>query len=241
MNWAMRIAAAATLVAVVATIQHWRVNSVPRDRVWQPTAAPGLAHEIDLPLEDADVSGSVAPRSDFASSDRPHSVENRIDMLVHRAEAHSDIFERFEAIAGLGDSDDDIAEIALLNLLYDPDARIREAVVETLGVIGTRRAIQGLDFALSDRDRSVRMTAIEILAEIGSQDAIHALAQTVREPDPAVRLAAVTELGEIRSLAARSVLEQFLSDDDRALRELAAAYLEASEIGVRAHFRRNGL
>lgn len=158
-----------------------------------------------------------------ASSIRP-PARARADTIM-QAQVPGRSFERFEAISALGEANDAMNEVALIDLLYDPEPAIRELAVESLAVIGTPGAIQGLGFALTDADPLVRQTAIEYLAEIGTPEALGTLVVALNDPDPGLRLAAVHELGDQDSPVANSLLQQFLSDTDQSVRMAAEELL----------------
>jgi HEAT repeat protein len=223
-----RMIAVASAMVGIATIQHWRLNSVGPVGV-DPVSRPPIEtrdRATDSAASRATVGATGESWSRLAESS--NVILSEIGDIVRRAQSHIELFERFEAIADLGNFSDPIAEHALVNLLQDPSREIREAAVESLGSLATPGAVRGLSVALADIDDLVRLTAIEILAEIGTSDAIYALAATVNEPNPTVRLSAVSELGELRNAAADSVLQQFLLDGDLRLRATAAEYLSVS-------------
>jgi len=137
----------------------------------------------------------------------------------------SSAFDRFESISALGDSSDALAELTLVNLLYDQDPAIRESAIESLASLGTHGAIQGLGFALTDAHPLIRRAAIEFLADIGTPVALEAVAATLSDPEVDLRLAAVYELADNESEAASVLLQEFLSDADPSVRKVAAEFL----------------
>jgi HEAT repeat protein len=156
------------------------------------------------------------------------SNDDLLDSMVRRAQPHSSKYERFEAIADLGDTRTWIAEQTLASLLNDQDTEIREAAVEALGAHASPGAISGLSYALRDPDELVRRSAIEYLADIGTNDALEALTITLDDQNTDLRLSVVTELADLRSAPAAALLQRFLSDSDPLIREIAADSLNES-------------
>lgn len=190
------------------------------------------SHSADSPFRLLDF-GDVAsepvkasePGTQSTSIDKRESNSAVTDVLVHRAQSDSDTLLRYESIAELGATSDSIAELILVDLLYDPESGIREAAVESLGTRASQGAIQGLGFALTDENKLVRMTALEMLTEIGTPEAIGTIAVTLDDQDPGVRLSAVTELADTRGEPATALLLNFMADNDTMVRRLAAQYL----------------
>lgn len=145
--------------------------------------------------------------------------------LIRLTQPHNARFDRFDAISELGSSDDANAELALIGLLDDPDATIRESAVESLAYRASDGAIEALGYALGDSESLVRLAALEYLAEIGTPDAMAMLASVLGESESDVRLAAVYELADIGDEAATGLLQQFLADSNRQVRTAAADQL----------------
>ena len=192
--------------------------------------AQGSGPDVRIPGNSLAHSGAdEVSRSYFATRQKPDNPADpgvtAIDEVVQRAGRRGSSFERFEAIITLGESRAAIAELVLVDLLFDQDPEIREAAVESLGSTGTLGASHGLGYALTDANQLVRRTAIELLAEIGTRDALAALAITLNDPDVELRLAAVYELADNESVAASALLQRFLSDTDPLVTEVAAKFL----------------
>jgi len=144
---------------------------------------------------------------------------------IWRVQQHGSTFDKLEAISALGSSVDPMAELMLVNFLYDQDPVIRESAVESLAFLATRGAIEALGFALTDPSPLVRRAAMEFLADNGTPNALAALAAMLVDPDVELRLAAVYELADNDTEAGSTLLQGFLSDTDPAVRTLAAEFL----------------
>jgi len=59
-----------------------------------------------------------------------------------------------------------------IDLLLDGDPLIREAAVESLGMIGGKDTTSGLLFALRDEDDLVRTAAIDALSTLNTAEAL---------------------------------------------------------------------
>lgn len=111
---------------------------------------------------------------------------------------------------------------ALIALLDDPDAKVREHAATALGETGGKRAVAALIDALQDRHPKVREHVATALGRIGDSRAVLPLAATVTEDrDARVREHAATALGDI--------------GDERALPSLIEAAREDPEPRVREH------
>lgn len=207
-------------------------NPGPLRTVATQGSAPGTPTEAGR-VKNARVNessyGGVTRRS--PRNAEPGSGAAAADENVRLSQPHNREFDRFEAISALADSDEAMAELTLIELLYDKDPAIRESAVESLASLGAHGAIQGLGFALTDSDPLVRQSALEFLAEIGTPDALQALSATLNDPDVDLRLAAVYELAYVENATALSLLQQFLADTDLSVRQLAAEFLNDSSQG----------
>lgn len=111
---------------------------------------------------------------------------------------------------------------ALVALLDDPDAKVREHAATALGETGSKRAVTALIEALQDGHPKVREHVATALGRIGDSRAVLPLAEIVTEDrDARVREHAATALGDI--------------GDERALPGLIEAVREDPEPRVREH------
>ena len=85
----------------------------------------------------------------------------------------------------------------LVNYISDSNPYIRTATVETLGKIGSEKAVNSLFQSLNDSEATVRATAAEALGQIGSELAINSLIQAFNDPDETVRIYAIEAVGKI--------------------------------------------
>lgn len=209
------------------------VNDPSRSTLWLPQTAatqdshPGAPPEADRAkkarVDESSHAGIVETRQANAISDPGVATA---DDTIWLSQPHNNAFDRFEAISALGDSNEAIAEMTLVDLLHDNDPAIRESAIESLASLGTYGAIQGLSFALTDTDPLVRQSALEFLVEIDTPDSLAALTATLNDPDVDSRLAAVYELADAENATASSLLQQFLADTDPSVRQVAAEFIE---------------
>lgn len=101
----------------------------------------------------------------------------------------------------------------LLDLLQDPDPRVRGAAARSLATADPTRALPALMLALRDDHRDVREDAARALGSLEASAAAAALASlSASDPSRAVRYTALRALGEIGSDAAVEGLTAALVD-----------------------------
>ncbi len=107
---------------------------------------------------------------------------------------------------------------ALLTALDDPDIRVRQSVVWSLGQAGGPETLAALVRLLGDPDRQVARRAHEVLAERGGEikDAILAYASTTASR--VGRLAAIELIGWLRIAEGADLLLTFATDLDAEVR-----------------------
>jgi HEAT repeat protein len=133
--------------------------------------------------------------STLVHADGPDAARALIRVAANDPDAHT----RGMAIGGLakGAAERDIAVPALVMLLDDPDADIRESVTWALAELEDGRAVAGLVARLSvEREPRVRNAIVQSLAGFGGEDgAVEGLLAGLRDDDPGVRTAAALALG----------------------------------------------
>ena len=132
--------------------------------------------------------------------------------LLHLVES-GDAVKR-AAAKGLALLSDPSYEPRLAELLNDPDAMVRCAVVEAFGNIGSPRSVEVLIESCDDPDESVRKAAVKSLAAADGPQAEERLIFSLRHDTPLVRAAAAGSLGAIRTEASRDALVEALGDPD---------------------------
>lgn len=77
---------------------------------------------------------------------------------------------------------------ALIDALEDRTLYVREAAIQSLGEIGSRKAVPYLIFALNDKSFAIRMSAIIALGKIGDESAIPFVKRVLdNDADPHIR------------------------------------------------------
>ncbi|HEY7509281.1 MAG TPA: HEAT repeat domain-containing protein [Vicinamibacteria bacterium] len=134
--------------------------------------------------------------------------------------------EGASVLGGLGPAP---ADPALLALLRDPEAGVRQAAAYSLGrsFVEADRAVaeRALSAALEDRSPLVREAAVFALAAVKGPLAERRLREALRDPSAAVRHTATERLGTLRSAAAVPSLIDMLKDPDVSVRQAAATAL----------------
>jgi len=124
---------------------------------------------------------------------------------------------KFSIIKTLGHLKEKDSLDILIKMLNKGKTRMKNAVSEALGNIGSEIAVEPLIETL--KDDTARVSAIKALGQIGSNKAIDCLLEMLHDRDPEVRSAAATSLGQIK--------------DPKALEELTKALEEDSDVNVR--------
>ncbi len=129
------------------------------------------------------------------------------------------------------------ADGALLAALADPEPRVREAAVKTMGTAHRAGASDAIAARLSDPWTFVRTAAASTLASLPpSRGADEALARAVKDSSPRVRAAAIAGLSLHRAVAHADAVRARLDDphEDVEVRVSAARALGAMCIGAAA-------
>ncbi len=103
-------------------------------------------------------------------------------------------------------------EPVLLELLNDPDRRVRATLVKTIGILGSADAVRALIHALSDPDRRTRANAIEAFEEIGNPKVVGLLLPFLKDPDNRVRANAAKALWKLGHPETLEVLAEMIND-----------------------------
>jgi len=140
---------------------------------------------------------------------------------------HSLAIRRRLCALGLGRLGSRRAEERLQDLLDDPDAGVRAAVVVALLELAGDDAekLAGLQGLLADPEPRVRLTLVERLARLPGQLGEDLLLLALKDPDFKVRLKTVESLGQKRAAAAISHLLEMLDNEHPELRAAAAQAL----------------
>ena len=153
--------------------------------------------------------------------------------LAHVAESDPDKHTRGMAIGGLakGGADGDIAVPALVRLLDDPEAEIRESVAWALAGRRDGRAVAGLVARLGVEGESrVRNAIVQTLAGFdGEEEAVDGLLAGLGDVDPAVRTAAAAGLAGSDDPRVAAALVQGLRDPAHQVRLQSAWSLDEIE------------
>ena len=134
-------------------------------------------------------------------------------------------------------------EPALLELINDPDRKVRATVIRMVGLTGNPEALRALLHALTDPDRRIRANAIEAFEDIGDARLARILVPFTRDPDNRVRGNAVKALWQLGQRDVLQPLMEMLHDTDELMRMSAAWVLgeidvpDAVEL-LRGAFRR---
>ncbi|MBN1583379.1 MAG: HEAT repeat domain-containing protein [Anaerolineae bacterium] len=112
----------------------------------------------------------------------------------------------------------------LIAALHDDIPRVREAVTEALGQIGTP-AVKPLITALEDRNEHVRYAAIKALGQIGDKSAVMPITAALKDKDRNVALVAARTLGQMKDTSAIGALAAALKKEHEYIRINAAQAL----------------
>jgi HEAT repeat protein len=159
----------------------------------------------------------------------PDAARALVDAAANDPDAHT----RGMAIGGLakGAAERDIAVPALVMLLDDPDADIRESVTWALAELGDGRAVAGLVARLAvEPEPRVRNAIVQSLAGFeGEEGAVEGLLAGLRDDDPGVRTAAALALGGSDDPRVAAALVEGLRDPVHQVRLQSAWSLDEIE------------
>jgi HEAT repeat protein len=118
------------------------------------------------------------------------------------------------------DAEQDLRQ-PLLDLLDDPDRRVRATAIRIVELSGSYEGVKILLAALSDPDRRVRANAVEAFEELADPRFVQILVPVLRDRDNRVRVNAAKALWQLGWLEARDVLLDMLEDRDELVRRSA--------------------
>jgi HEAT repeat protein len=111
------------------------------------------------------------------------------------------------------------AGAALITALKDKNARVREAAIAGLGVVGGVEVERALVAALADERSAIRQAAALALARAAGERAVAPLAAALAHRDPQTRRRAAEALGTVGGDQAASALSAAAREKDQAVRE----------------------
>lgn len=124
-------------------------------------------------------------------------------------------------------------EPVLLELLNDPDRRVRATLVKTIGILGSADAMRALIHLLSDPDRRTRANAIEAFEEIGNPKIVGLLLPFLKDPDNRIRANAAKACWKLGHPETLEVLAEMINDPQENMRLSAVwAFGEIAPLGV---------
>ncbi len=193
-----------------------------------PASAVRADHVDDLIKQLS--SPHVSLRSDAAEALVREKSKRAIPALI-TASGDAEESVRGQAVRALAstlDSKDANTLPPLLAALQDKSNGYRRAGAATLlGIMGDKRAANGLAVATKDANPLVRSAATEALGTIGDPRAGDALRPLLSDPNPRVRLKAAAALGRVRDKASVTPLLALLRDSRHDVQSAAAVSLAA--------------
>ncbi|SVB94124.1 uncharacterized protein METZ01_LOCUS246978, partial [marine metagenome] len=176
-----------------------------------PNAKPAVPHLINN-LKDKQA--QVRFRSAYALGQvGPEAVGPLIEAL--KSESPDQRAGTAMALAWIGP--DALAAIdGLIQVLGDPDSRVRDEAVRALGGMG-RESVESVSIALSTGDDDVKCSALQIFAKIGpdAQEEVLTIRRFVTDDSPAIRIRAAQALAHVGIPRAEllQILVELLQDE----------------------------
>lgn len=116
-----------------------------------------------------------------------------------------------EALADLGARQPDFAGNALSSMLNDPEAIVRSAAIDAIGILKYTPAIDKIrTMLLNDDDALVRASAAETLGDLGDKRALVELKVAMHDEDDAVRAYAANSIGLLGDSEWLPVLSKYI-------------------------------
>ena len=118
---------------------------------------------------------------------------------------------------------------AILRLLADPSAEIREEALSAVGELGLKEAPAAVIGMAKDRNADIRQQVASALGSIGDPKSVPTLRELLSDENKDVRESAVNGLSEIRDRSALEALVGALKSTDPTVRRAAAEALGQRE------------
>jgi hypothetical protein len=128
-------------------------------------------------------------------------------------------------VEALGELNDGLAVMPLIQALQNPQANVRCAAAEALGKLKDFRAVEPLLAALQDTDCLVCLSAAQALARLKDRRGFELLIAALNDPEHGVRSVAAEALGELKDPRAVEPLIAALQDTFIAVSVSAATAL----------------
>lgn len=112
----------------------------------------------------------------------------------------------------------------LLELVSDPDERVRATVVKTLAILDNEPAVRALLTAVTDFDRRVVANTVEALEATGFSELVGLIKILARHPNNRIRANAVKALLLLNSPGAEQILREMLTSSVELMR-LSATWI----------------
>ena len=120
---------------------------------------------------------------------------------------------RVAALNIIGRVNDPSAEDKVVEMLRDPDPRVRREAAQTLSVIGSKASsIEPLKRNLKDYHSEVRYNALKALARLAPEEETDLFISALGDYDPRIRRFAVVALGNLKSEKAVPYLSQMVAE-----------------------------
>lgn len=144
--------------------------------------------------------------------------------------ASTDVGERAQAIAAVGESNFAMATGELVKALTDPSPRVRRQAALSLAKVADAGAVHDLIRHIEDNRELVEEETLEALGDLGSADAVPVLVSFLKDPRSLLRRTAARSLGQIGDpKAIPPLIEAARVPGDPDLRRAALQALRALE------------
>jgi len=154
------------------------------------------------------------------------SCKNEMLELAKQIASDGDGAIRILGLKALGGCNSDGARGAILELLRDPEYRVRCAAIDVLIRHHSRQVLlDTLAPLLTDRSSSVRARAVRAVGLLGTVGGAMKCKPLIGDPAPIVRLEAIDALGRLEGKAAEKIIEGMLKDSRSEVSTRAAAWL----------------
>jgi len=135
--------------------------------------------------------------------------------LVRNKDNHKELRQR--AVWVLGEIGNSEASPALLEMMSDEDMDIRRSVIEALGKVKAKDAVEPLITILKDeKQASIKEWVIEALGNIGDPKAVEALAECLNAKEEGVQRSTIQALSKIKCTRSAELLLPLLNSKNLA-------------------------